>query len=94
MIKPLNVEIILRSCYFTLLCDSERQSTGFILFLFSSNLPVDVLLGGHAPPLVDPLLQLCHGALPLCHPLCSCPGHKAPHQHQILLLLSGRHTGI
>lgn len=48
---------------------------------------VDVILGGHAPPLVDPLLQLGHGALPLGHPLWSCPGHKAPPQHHMIPLL-------
>ncbi len=56
---------------------------------FSTDLPVDVLLGGHASPLVDPLLQLGHGALPLGHPLRSCPGHKTPPQHHVLLLLPG-----
>ncbi|KAF3856892.1 hypothetical protein F7725_017615, partial [Dissostichus mawsoni] len=46
-----------------------------------------VLLGGHASSLVDPVLQLGHGALPLSHPLWSRPGHEAPPQHNVLLLL-------
>lgn len=67
----------------------QRRNTVSLLYCSVLYLPVDVLLRGHTPPLVDPLLQLGHGALSLCYSLRSRPGHKAPPQYHVLLLLPG-----
>ena len=50
-----------------------------------THLPAEVLVGRDAA-LVDPSLQLCHGALPLGEPLWVGPGHQAP---PVLLQLPG-----
>ncbi len=52
------------------------------------NSPAAVVLR-HGPPLVDPLLQLRHGALPLGDSLRCRPGHKASPHHHILLMWLG-----
>lgn len=48
--------------------------------------PASVVLRHHGPALVDPLLQLRHGAFPLGESLWCRPGHKAPPHHHILLV--------